>query len=224
MLPEVFQVRYGYHDSSHQVCSQSIGPKRLLTTTGIAAMAILITALIAILGTINLCSAEGTLTVFTHCPAGSVWYAFIGSGDQAPPSYQLLTSDLSYPFSHFSGGISLKIGRSQDPQNNVVQFEFEWDAPANKVWYDLSSLDGYPFSNDGVEAYTSHSPGPNFPMCQTLDCPVGWTSCLNTFTNPNDQKSMSCPGDTNIVLGLCIGTGFGDPQTPAPRRRQLTEM
>lgn len=180
-------------------------------------MSILTSAIITIISIINLCYAEGLLTVFQHCPPNSVWYSFV-EPKPSTPTYQPLTSDLNVHFGDYPEGTSLKIGRSQNPQS-ITQFEFGWDRNSKKIWYDLSSLDGTPFRNDGVEVYPSHGPSNQFPMCQTLDCPAGYDSCRDVFLNPADEKSMSCPDDTSFVVGLCIGSGFGYPQPPASRRR-----
>lgn len=159
----------------------------------------------------KLCHAEGQLTVFQHCPPNSVFYAFVQPSQPDPPAYQQLGSDVVHHYGDFAEGTSLKIGRGSPA---ITQIEFGWDKGAHKVWYDLSSLDGTPFANDGLEIYTDRAPSAEFPMCQTLDCPAGYPGCHDAFQNPADEKSMSCSEDTNLVVGLCIGSGFGDPQKP----------
>ena len=166
-------------------------------------------------------AVAGTFTIFSNCPTGSVWYAFVGGNFPKTPQYQLLDPGpgLSWPYdptfvTNDGSQISMKIARRVDPgHHDISQVEFGVDIATGKFWCDLSVVDGNAFAQDGFELYVDQCKSKDFPKCETLDCPPG--RCVDGYEYPTDPFSThSCPISANAVVGFCTGSGFGkDPCT-----------
>jgi len=100
-------------------------------------------------------------------------------------------------------GISIKLSPNATTNGPVSQFEFTW---ANgKISYDLSNIDGYPFSAGGMAIVPSMQNDPNNPTCVPVDCPAGEATCTAAYNAPDDTRTMVCDQDSDLVLTMCPG-------------------
>lgn len=97
------------------------------------------------------------------------------------------------------GGISIKLSDSED-QKDVSQFEYTLSDSDNKVFYDLSNIDGYPFKDGGVSII------PSDDSCPKILCEGGVAKCKEAYNKPDDDHATKgCSSDTDLELVLCAG-------------------
>merc|ERR1712118_379363 len=102
-------------------------------------------------------------------------------------------------------GISIKLSPNATTNGPVSQFEFTW---ANgKISYDLSNIDGYPFSAGGMVIVPSMQNDPNNPTCVPVDCPAGEATCTAAYNAPDDTRTMVCDL-SNCDLQLEAGDAY----------------
>ncbi|KIX94423.1 uncharacterized protein Z520_09809 [Fonsecaea multimorphosa CBS 102226] len=144
--------------------------------------------------------AVGSATVVNNC-GYPVYYAAVGGSSN--PSMQLLEGSYSQAYTEEGVGISIKLSPNDTTSGPISQFEFTW---ANgKISYDLSNINGYPFSAGGMEIVPSMQNDPNNPTCVVVDCPAGESVCTAAYNAPDDTRTMVCDQDSNLVLTICPG-------------------
>ncbi|KIX05027.1 uncharacterized protein Z518_05899 [Rhinocladiella mackenziei CBS 650.93] len=144
--------------------------------------------------------ALGSATVVNNC-GYPIYYASVGQSYTA--SMQQLQGSYTESFSQEGVGISIKLSPNATTSGPISQFEFTW---ANgKVSYDLSNIDGYPFSAGGMEIVPSMQNDPSNPTCVVIDCPAGESVCSAAYNAPDDVRTMVCDEDSNLVLTVCPG-------------------
>ncbi|KAK2788683.1 hypothetical protein FQN52_003714 [Onygenales sp. PD_12] len=95
------------------------------------------------------------------------------------------------------GGISIKMALTED-DSNVSQFEYTLSEP--KVFYDLSNIDGYPFSKYGITLT------PSDDECPKVKCDPGVELCNEAYNQPyDDHATHGCPSDSDLTMVLCSG-------------------
>ncbi|ETI22422.1 hypothetical protein G647_06497 [Cladophialophora carrionii CBS 160.54] len=145
-------------------------------------------------------SALGSATVVNNC-GFPVYYASVGGSSN--PGMQELQGSYSEGYSQQGVGVSIKLSPESSTSGPVSQFEFTW---ANgKISYDLSNINGYPFSAGGMEVVPSMQNDPNNPTCVPVTCPAGASVCSAAYNQPDDVRTMVCDEDSNLVLTLCPG-------------------
>ena len=144
--------------------------------------------------------ALGSATVVNNC-GFPVYYASVSQDSSA--SMSALQGSYSEGYSEEGVGISIKLSPNDSISGPISQFEFTW---ANgKVAYDLSNINGYPFSAGGMEIVPSMQNDPNNPTCVVVDCPAGESVCSAAYNSPDDTRTMVCSEDSNLVLTMCPG-------------------
>jgi hypothetical protein len=109
-----------------------------------------------------------------------------------------------------SGGVSLKLSRTNNKQSKVTQFEYTVQSYASNpfLWYDGSHVDCVdsecPFWDYGINLKASD------PTCPTRDCAVGKV-CTGFYTLWNDDiNTLSCSDDANVIMTVCSVNQGGD--------------
>lgn len=144
--------------------------------------------------------ALGTATVINNC-GFPIYYASVGQSYTA--NMQQLQGSFSEQYSQEGVGISIKLAPNATTSGPVSQFEFTW--ASGKINYDLSNIDGYPFSAGGMRVVPSMQNDPNNPTCVVIDCPAGQSVCTAAYNAPDDTRTMVCDEDSDLVLTLCPG-------------------
>jgi hypothetical protein len=144
--------------------------------------------------------AVGSATVINNC-GFPVYYAAVGGSSN--PSMQQLEGSYSQGYSEEGVGVSIKLSPNDTTSGPISQFEFTW--ANSKISYDISNINGYPFSAGGMEVVPSMQNDPNNPTCVPVNCPAGQSVCTAAYNSPDDTRTMVCDQDSNLVLTLCPG-------------------
>ncbi|KIW85790.1 hypothetical protein AYO20_03731 [Fonsecaea nubica] len=144
--------------------------------------------------------ALGTATVVNNC-GYPVYYASVGGSSN--PNMQQLQGSYSEGYGQEGVGVSIKLAPNATTSGPISQFEFTW---ANgKISYDLSNINGYPFSAGGMQIVPSMQNDPSNPTCVVVDCPAGEAVCTAAYNAPDDTRTMVCNEEANLVLTICPG-------------------
>jgi len=101
-----------------------------------------------------------------------------------------------YQVRNDNGGISLKISAVNGDQSTITQFEYT--LKDDTLWYDVSNVNGFPFSDDGLELV------PAIESCRNVYCPAGEGSCHAAYTNPDDNwATAECDPTSDLTMTLC---------------------
>ncbi|KAK3313254.1 hypothetical protein B0H66DRAFT_389196 [Apodospora peruviana] len=109
-------------------------------------------------------------------------------------------------------GTSIKISKGDSSfRSGILQFEYNW--PADGMYWDLSDLDGKgnglvgtPFRNDNVKVSPTGA-GEGQGTCLKIRCPAGKV-CLDSYQHPADPNTRYCPANTgDMWLDLCQPNG-----------------
>ena len=144
--------------------------------------------------------ALGSATVINNC-GYPIYYASVGQSQHA--SMQQLQGSYSEGYSQQGVGISIKLAPNDTSSGPVSQFEFTW--ADGKIAYDLSNIDGYPFSAGGMQVVPSTQGDSSNPTCVPVDCPAGQAVCTAAYNAPDDIRTMVCSEDTDLTLTMCPG-------------------
>jgi len=154
--------------------------------------------------------AAGTAHVVNKC-GSQVYFAVIGQSAHAD-MVALPANGYSEAFTKNNVGISIKL--SPSVAGAVTQFEYTWVA-GNSVAYDISNIDGNPFSAGGMSLVPSMEGAEGFPSCVTVDCPAGQDRCDAAYNLPDDVRTMVCPENSDLTFTLCPGGAPAGGQTSA---------
>lgn len=145
--------------------------------------------------------AVGTAHVVNNCGM-PVYFASVAQNVAAGMS-ELPSSGYSEGYTLANVGVSIKL--SPNATGSVTQFEFTW---ANgDIAYDISNINGNPFSAQGMQLTPSMQGASGYPTCQTVSCPAGQASCSAAYNQPDDVRTMVCPEDSDLTFTLCPGGG-----------------
>ena len=145
--------------------------------------------------------AVGTATVVNNC-GFSVYYAAVGQSYSA--DMQELSGSYSAQYSQEGVGISIKLSPNDTTSGAISQFEYTW--ADGKIDYDISNINGYPFSSGGMSLVPSMTNDPNNPTCVPVDCPAGDSVCTAAYNAPDDTRTMVCSEDSDLTLTMCPGS------------------
>jgi len=144
--------------------------------------------------------AVGTAHVVNNCGA-QVYFASVGQSAHSDMA-ALPASGYSEGFDKSGVGISIKL--SPSASGPVTQFEFTWVEGQN-VAYDISNIDGNPFSAGGMSLVPSMEGAEGFPSCVTVNCPAGQDRCDAAYNLPDDVRTKVCPENSDLTFTLCPG-------------------
>jgi hypothetical protein len=145
--------------------------------------------------------AVGSASVTNMCPY-PVYYASI-SGQSEALQAMYPGGGMSQAYSQEGTGVSIKLAMNDSLSGPISQFEYTW--AAGKINYDLSNINGYPFSSGGMTVTPSISNDPNNPTCVPIVCPAGASVCSAAYNAPDDTRTMVCSDAASISLTLCSG-------------------
>ncbi|KAJ9607771.1 hypothetical protein H2200_007849 [Cladophialophora chaetospira] len=159
-----------------------------------------VTGAAVLLASASSVSAVGTATVVNNC-GFPVYYASVGGSSN--PGMQELQGSYSQSYSQQGVGVSIKLSPEDSTGGPISQFEFTW---ANgKISYDISNINGNPFSNGGMSLVPSMQNDPNNPTCVPVNCPAGDAVCSAAYNQPDDVRTMVCSEQSSLTLTLCPG-------------------
>jgi len=152
----------------------------------------------AVLALVSCIQAKNVAVVINHCSAPVYLWSV---GDTSSEMFTVAPHGMPY-YEQFQtreyGGQVIKI--ATDPnEENITQFEYTYQ-PSMAVWYDLSNINGHPFTEGGMNL------APNIgaeASCQTLSCPPGVQPCDDAYNNPDDVDTHACPDGIDLTLVLC---------------------
>jgi hypothetical protein len=156
------------------------------------------TGLAAVLLALAPTAMAGTATVINNC-GFPIYFASVGQSQHA--NMAEMQGSYSESYGEQGNGISIKLSPSES--GPVSQFEIT--PSGGKIFYDLSNIDGYPFSNGGMSLSPSMSNDPNNPTCVPIDCPAGDSVCTAAYNQPDDTRTHVCSDQANLVLTMCPG-------------------
>lgn len=143
--------------------------------------------------------ALGTAYVVNNC-GSEVYFASVaqnGADNMSP----LPSSGYAEGYSQPGVGVSIKL--APNTSGAVTQFEFTW---ANgDISYDISNINGNPFSSGGMTLTPSMAGASGYPTCETVSCPAGQSTCSAAYNQPDDTRTMVCPEDSDLTFTLCPG-------------------
>ena len=151
--------------------------------------------------------ATGSATIISKCPY-PVYFAS-ASGWNTPPT-QRLEGSYTETYSRPGVGISIKLSLNETGAGPITQFEYTWDA--NRIYYDLSNIDGYPLAVDGIRLEPSVNEDPRYPTCTEVNCQAGHSYCASAYNQPNDTRTLVCDDQTDLTVTVC-------PEHTSPVRR-----
>ncbi|KAI5306169.1 hypothetical protein KEM56_002008 [Ascosphaera pollenicola] len=103
------------------------------------------------------------------------------------------------------GGISIKLSDDQSG-SKVSQFEYTLQGD-DKVYFDWSNIDGYPFAQGGVKVTPSETSGD----CPNVECAPGVEHCDSVYNKPDDDfATHGCSNKVNFDVELCYGGKLSD--------------
>ncbi|PGH21585.1 hypothetical protein AJ80_03145 [Polytolypa hystricis UAMH7299] len=140
----------------------------------------------------------GTASIKNQCKDTAYLWSIAGSaGEDMITLKSGETYSEEYRKNGNGGGLSIKIALDKH-QNDVSQFEYTLSDSEDKVYYDLSNIDGYPFKEGGI------SITPSDPDCPTVTCPAGEGTCKEAYNQPyDDHATHGCPIESDLAMVLC---------------------
>ena len=98
-------------------------------------------------------------------------------------------------------GMSIKLATNNSESAPISQFEYTY--ASDKIFYDLSNINGYPFAAWGMIVVPSMESDAYFPTCLPIVCPAGSSVCSAAYNEPNANRTMVCDQNASISLTLC---------------------
>src|SRR2546423_7317304 len=124
--------------------------------------------------------AVGSASVTNMC-SYPVYYASI-SGQAAAMQVLNPGGSMSQGYNKPGVGVSIKLAMKNSQSGPLSQFEYTW--ASGKINYDLSNINGYPFSAGGMTVTPSMQNDPNNPTCVPIVCPAGSAVCSAAYNQP----------------------------------------
>ena len=157
-----------------------------------------------------------------NCPYG-VWCAIVAGyalDDPTPLNERPLVQWVNQPrgqvlVSHFpdyptNTGIAMMCTRDSSTTNPLVtQLEYTWKPPGEEqqTYFDVSSVAGDPFVNEGFNMTAKDPVTPVDPRCYGAYCAPGDSNCNQVYAKSNDNFSgmRTCSDEVDLFLTLCSG-------------------
>lgn len=145
--------------------------------------------------------ATGVATIVNSC-GFDIYYASISTSAEGmtmlPPG-----GAFSEGYTEEGVGVSIKMAPNDSLSGPITQFEFTW--AAGKINYDISNINGNPFSSEGMVLSPSMAGDPNNPTCQPVVCAAGETVCTGAYNQPDDTATMVCDQASSLTFNVCSG-------------------
>ena len=142
--------------------------------------------------------ALGAASVVNNCGT-PIYYASVSQGQSG--SMQEIDGSYTEQYGQPGDGVSIKLAPSDDLSGPVSQFELT--VSGSSIFWDLSNINGYPFSQDGMQVVPSMQHDPANPTCIPVTCPAGETTCSAAYNDPDDTRTMVCNANSDLTLTLC---------------------
>ncbi|KIW21855.1 uncharacterized protein PV07_12725 [Cladophialophora immunda] len=153
----------------------------------------------ALFASLHVTLALGSVAVISECDF-PIYFAAVGGSSN--PQMEELQGYYTQPYSEEGVGISVKLSPDNTTSGPISQFEYTW---ANgKISYDLSNINGYPFSSGGMQIVPSMQNDPANPTCVIVDCPEGQSVCTAAYNAPDDIRTMVCDQESNLVASSAV--------------------
>lgn len=134
-------------------------------------------------------SSVGSSIVSNYCDFPI--YVWVVDDTSVSNRYDLQNGD-SFCEEYDGAGVALKVSNQTDALANglpMTIFAYSLDKASNKVWYDLSGVNGDAFSGHRVALQ------PNSSQCAGTVWPNG--------TKENPMAGVVCPAQNDLVLSVC---------------------
>jgi hypothetical protein len=148
-------------------------------------------------------AAAGTARVVNNCGA-TIYYSSVKGGHAAAVFPLAPGAAYSEPILAANNGVSIKVAASAS--GPVTQFEYT--LAGQMLHYDTSNIDGNPFAPYGTTLVPSVGNNAAYPTCVSVVCPPG-SYCDAAYNQPNDVRTMVCPGSVDLTFTVCSGTKMG---------------
>lgn len=148
-------------------------------------------------------AAAGTARVVNNCGA-TIYYSSVKGGHAAAVSPLAPGAAYSEPILAANNGVSIKVAASAS--GPVTQFEYTF--AGQMLHYDTSNIDGNPFAQYGTSLVPSVGKNAAYPTCVSVVCPPG-SYCDAAYNQPNDVRTMVCPGSVDLTFTVCSGAKMG---------------
>lgn len=141
--------------------------------------------------------ADGSANIKNQCKQ-TVYVESVA--DKGSKVHELHTGDTyneNFRSSGNGGGVSMKMSLEKGSKD-VSQFEYT--VKGDQVFYDLSNVNGYPFSDGGI------SLEPSEKGCTPVTCSAGEPKCQEAYSQPyDDHATHGCKVTTDLNMILCAG-------------------
>ena len=122
----------------------------------------------------------------------------------------------STPYDEQNQGVSIKVAPTNDLGGAITQFEFTW--AGESIFYDISNINGNPFSSAGMSLTPSVENDPSNPTCTQVDCPAvssGDSVCAAAYNQPDDTATKVCSQTTSLTMVICSGGSSAPASSPS---------
>ena len=148
----------------------------------------------ALLASTALAQGAGSAVVVNQCsyPVSLTNVPASGGGQsQIGPNTLSTGGSYSQPWTQLSNGQGWSIKLTKDGEGTVLQYEYTFNNDGT-IWYDLSAVNGDPFSGDWAFSATGD--------CSPRDAAY-------QYATDDAYGEQSCPADSTITVTLCPGGG-----------------
>jgi hypothetical protein len=156
--------------------------------------------------------------IVNRCPSSVyIWSV----GDEQDPMVALPNQTIGYSEEYRTkedgGGISIKFApwyagdHQLDFSRNISQFEYTLDHESNKIWYDLSNVNGNAYQEVPILLQPSDT------SCPNVTCAADDAVCKAAYNNWNDDLAThACGIENDLILTLCTNQTESAASTSTP--------
>ena len=156
------------------------------------------TTLAAVLLALAPSALAGSATIINNC-GFPIYYASVSQGQGA--GMQEIQGSYTESYGSANDGVSIKLSPTDDLSGPVTQFELT--PSGQSIFWDLSNINGYPFSEGGMTVEPSMQNDPANPTCIPVTCAAGQTTCAAAYNNPDETATMVCSISSDLTLTMC---------------------
>lgn len=190
-----------------------------------------------VLATFTIPASAARARAYTHCPF-DIWCAIVKGCPSNHPNcdhsvFHRLSADNPWTTEYIDFGpkigVSIKCSREQpdsegryDHDPIISQLEWNWDPEHGKTWFDISNVDGRPFTDHGMTMYVNEARTAQLDTCLGGTCRPGHTDCLAFYQQwDDDQQGMrACSPNVDIDWHICLYDARMPEYMPTPPTAQ----